>query len=313
MKLITKISVILAVLLSPLCVNADNCNLHLMVAPMTQGEDVPDDVNEMLMSRLEVAITALGDIVASPDIDRFFVSGKISHLYKDVVPGPPMQHAMHSTLTLYIGDVINQKVYATTTLELRGVGTSETRAFVNAFRQLNAQNEKLTKFIKQGSQKVIDYYNKEYPNLIKQASQASSLHNYEQALSLLVLVPECCEGYDKTSKLTLSIYDKYINYVGRKLLAEAKGAWATSPDAYGAEKAYVLLNQIDPDAACYKDAEALHNEMKKVVKENWDFENKTKYNNEIDMERRKIEAARAVGVAYGNGQKEQTTNLMWLK
>ena len=31
------------------------------------------------------------------------------------------------------------------------------------------------------------------------------------------------------------------------------------------------------------------------------------------FEKSKIEAARAVGVAYGNGQKEKTTNLMWLK
>ena len=31
------------------------------------------------------------------------------------------------------------------------------------------------------------------------------------------------------------------------------------------------------------------------------------------MRNRMIEAARAVGVAYGNGQQPTTTNLMWLR
>ncbi len=288
------------------------CDIHLMVAPVTQGEEIPDEVNDMLMSRLSTAITATG-VTANPDLDRFFVTGKISHLYKDVVAGPPMNHVIHSTLTLYIGDNISQKIYATTNYELRGAGTSETRAFVNAFRQLNGKNNQLQKFVEQGSKKIIDYYNKEYPNLIKKAQQASALRNYDEALSIVATIPECCTGYNEANELILSIYSKYINYEGQMLLSQAKAAWATSPDEYGAKKAFAFLVQIDPDASCYGEATSLHNEIKKIVKENWDFEMKEKYNNEVDIEKRKIEAARAVGVAFGNGQKETTTNLMWLE
>ena len=57
----------------------------------------------------------------------------------------------------------------------------------------------------------------------------------------------------------------------------------------------------------------LMNEIKSVVKENWDFEHKQKYKDEIELRRALIEAARAVGVAYGNGQQPTTTNLMWLR
>ena len=49
------------------------------------------------------------------------------------------------------------------------------------------------------------------------------------------------------------------------------------------------------------------------MKDDWEFEIRQKYNDAVDIEKSKIEAARAVGVAYGNGQKEKTTNLMWLK
>ena len=43
------------------------------------------------------------------------------------------------------------------------------------------------------------------------------------------------------------------------------------------------------------------------------IEMKEKYNNEIALEKERISTARAIGVAFGNNQKETTTNLMWLK
>ena len=53
--------------------------------------------------------------------------------------------------------------------------------------------------------------------------------------------------------------------------------------------------------------------MKKQVKSDRDFEYRQKYNDQIDLERRRIEAARAVGVAWGNGQKPTTTNIAWIR
>ncbi len=312
MKRINNLLIVLLIIFLNGNIVVAQCDVHLMVSPVAQGEDVPADVNDMLMSRLTTAITATG-VTASPDLDRFFVTGKISHLYKDVVAGPPMSNVMHSILTLYIGDNITRKIYATTTYELRGAGASESRAFINAMRSLNGKNEQLQRFVEQGSKKIVDYYNNEYPILIKQAQQASALRKYDEALSYIVVIPECCVGYEEANSHILSIYSKYINYEGQMLLAAAKAEWVASPDEYGAKKALAYLIQIDPDAECYVEASSLHNEIKKIVKENWDFEMKEKYNNEIDIERRKIEAARAVGVAYGNGQKETTTNLMWLK
>lgn len=312
MNILHKLCAITAAISIALGIHAEDCNIHFMVLPVEQGNDIPDDVNDLLMTRLATAVTATG-VMANPDADRFFITGKVSHLNKDVVAGPPINHTIHSILTLYVGDIITQKVYATTTFELRGVGTSESRAFINAMSQLNGKSNKLQQFVEKGRQKVLDYYNKEYPTLLKQAQQAASLKNYEEALNIVTAIPECCVGYDKASKLTLSIYDKYINNQCHWLVSEARSAWAASPDEYGAEKAYSYLTQIDPDAACYSEATALHNEIKKVVKENWDFENKEKYKDGVETERRKIEAARAVGVAFGNGQQPTTTNLMWLK
>ncbi len=278
------------------------CGVHLMVAPVHQGEEIPDDVNNMLMTRLETAVCATG-VIASPNYDRFFITGKFTHFYKDVVPGPPMSNALRTSLTLYIGDAISQKVYASSTYELYGVGTSETRAFVNAMRQLNGENDQLKKFIDAGIDKIVEYYDQNYLLLIKQAEKAVAMRNYEEALGILAPIPECCKGYNQVSGVFISAYDKYIDYEGQMLLTQAQAAWVAQPDSEGAARAYDLLSRIDPNANCYNQVVTLGDEIKSVVKANWDFENRQKYQDTVDTERNKIEAARAVGVAWGNSQK----------
>ncbi len=55
------------------------------------------------------------------------------------------------------------------------------------------------------------------------------------------------------------------------------------------------------------------NDIKKQVRSDIDFEMREKYHDAVDMEKQRIAAAKAVGVAYGNGQQPTTTNLMWLR
>ena len=74
-----------------------------------------------------------------------------------------------------------------------------------------------------------------------------------------------------------------------------------------------LLAQIDPDAACYADAAKLMTEVKRQVRSDIDFEMRQKYNDQVKIERERIAAIRAIGVAYGKGQQPTTTNLMFLR
>ena len=74
-----------------------------------------------------------------------------------------------------------------------------------------------------------------------------------------------------------------------------------------------MLAHIDPDASRYDDATKFMKEVKGQVRSDIDFEMRDKYNDQIELEKNRIAAARAVGVAFGNGQQPSTTNLMWLK
>lgn len=312
MKILNIIVGALALSLTSLTTTAHDCDIHLMVTPIQQGEDVPEATNNALLSRLQNAVTATG-VSADSNYGQFFVTGRFDHIYQDVLPGPPMQHALHTELTLYIGDMSGQKVFASTTFDLRGVGSSQQRAFINALSYISKNNNKFADFVEEAKTKIIAYYDNHYQQLLMEAAAAASTHEYEKALYFTTQIPSCCIGYSKAVEATKKYFKEYVDEEGRALLMAAKGEWAKRPDASSVDAAWGYLMQIDPDSSAYPEAEKLINEILATSKDDKRFETREKYHDSVETERRIIDAARQVGVAYGNGQQPVTTNVTWLR
>lgn len=289
-----------------------DCQLNLSVMTVPGPENVPAGADNYLDARLQNLVSTDG-IVADPGLSNFFIAGKFSHIYAQELAGPPRQTALHTSLTLYIGDVTSETVYSSTTVELRGVGDSEQRAFINALKQVNANNSAIKSFIRSGKTKVVDYFNKNYRQIIAKADKAASQNKYDEAVWLLNMVPECCVGYNEVSSDLNRYYTLYLNREGNILLDKAKAAWATSPDVDGAQEAFSYLSQIDPESSAYSGAQKLLAEIKASVKSDRDFELREKYHDQIDLEKARVQAIREIGVAYGKGQQPTTTNVMWLR
>ena len=292
--------------------SAQNCKVNLAVAPITQGEDVPEGVSEFLESRLAQLVTTDG-VSLDPAIGQFFIAGKFNHISENVVPGPPIQTALHTNLTLYIGDMQSKTIYASTTVELRGVGTSGQRAFINAMRMVNERNAKIESILNSGRNKVIDYFNKNINTIIAKAKRAASQKRYDEALWILSSVPECCNGYGQVSKLEQTYFSMYIGNEGEKILQQARAAWAASQDKEGARTALALLSLIDADSSAYPAANKLIEEIRQSIRDDKFFEEREKYNDSVDTEQLRIDAIRQIGVAYGRGQQPITTNVNWIR
>ena len=143
-----------------------NHSVELMVADMEQGDKVPQSVVNQLQVKLIHALTANG-VVSTNDENQFFMAGRFSHAYIETVPGPPVQVAVHTVLTLYIGDVKNKKIFASQNFDLRGVGENEERAFLHALSEFNAKDAVFVDFVNEGKNKIVDYCQK---HNIKKAS-----------------------------------------------------------------------------------------------------------------------------------------------
>jgi hypothetical protein len=101
------------------------------------------------------------------------------------------------------------------------------------------------------------------------------------------------------------IYQKQIARACKQRLMEATTAWNAAQDLSSAENAGGILSQIEPGASCYKEAQALSSKIAQRVKEldqrEWKFQMKQQQD-DVDIQKATIKAARDIGVAYGNNQ-----------
>lgn len=288
------------------------CEIGIGLAPfITEGDDVPAGVEKKLQAKLKMVLSHAG--VAAGDYDcQFFITGRFDEEFSNEAGGVGGRVLVKSNLQLAICDGDNKKVYATATFPLKGVGATNEQALTRALTSLNAKNPEFINFVENAKNKIIDYFNKNYPTYISKSRAALSHRKYEEALYWASSVPECCNGYDEANALVESIYIDHINYEGEQLLAKAEGEWAANPTASGASAAYRYLSRIDPSSSAYPGAKALGSKMAAAVKADYDFETKEKYRNEVALEKQRIKAARDVAVAWASNQPKTIVHHNWI-
>lgn len=301
----------------------DRCDLDISIANITKGDIVPEAVNSRLEAKLTQAMSKAG-LIAAPYDSRFFVAGRFDDALNDITGGPSPKVIIKTTLTIYIGDAEDQKVFASESFELKGVGGNDQQAYTNALNKISGSNRQLIDFLAKGKDKIIEYFNNNYAKYLNDARQQMSARNYDAALYYATLVPSCCNGYAEASALALQIYNQSMNYNAQQLLAQARAAWAADPTASGAEIAHGYLAQIDPAATCAGEAKAFGEDIAKTVKKQWEFENVTKYKDELalrnkaldnraSIEKARIAAAKAVAVAWAQSRPRTVNRYVFLR
>lgn len=290
---------------------SQNCDMHVcVVAPDVEQCGGSQQVSDMLASRLIRALSSDG-VTGDMDYGQFYVTGRFDDWYKETLPGPPKQTAVRTTLTLMMADFSGNKIYASESFDLRGVGSSEQRAYLSALKGISLSNAKFKDFIKKSQDKAIRYFDNNYEQLLLRAESAAARHDYAQALYYSTLIPECSIGYAKAAAATKQYFQKYADENGANLLLQAKAIFAQNPNADGVAAAMPILSQIPPSSSSYTAAMKFSEEMNKQAKTEYNFEVHDKYKDDIQLQKAQIDAAKQVGVAYGRGQKQETTNILW--
>ena len=296
------------------CANlqAQDCVLPVSVQLDEDFANVPTAAKNVLYQSLNRIATENGLSTDSPTCP-FVLTAHCDVLDKSNLPGPPIQTVYNLGLTFYMADTFTKKKFGTAYVTLDGVGTGEVKSYINAFRRISASNGEIKGLINRGKKSMMNYYDTQYPNIIKEAKRLESLQNYEEALTMVLAIPVCSKGGEEASSYGMQLYTKNLNRMNLFLLNRAKALWAAGQDQQTAYDVCAMLSQIDPDAACYGEASKLMKEVKSQVRSDIDFEMREKYHDQIQLEKNRIAAVRAIGVAFGNGQKPTTTNLMWLR
>ena len=288
----------------------DAARITLAAYVPQQIDKMPDAARSILANKLNQIVTQNG-MGGAANNERFIITANVNVISKDLTATAPPMTALVLEVTLYIGDGFVGTKFSSTSISVKGVGESETKAYISALKGISPTNSNIQSFVGNGKSKIIEYYNSKCDFIIKEAQTLVSQNNFEEAIFKLTSVPEVCKDcYDKCMDAVGPIYQKQIDRECKSKLMEANTAWNATQDSYGADTAGGILAQIDPNASCYKEALALSNKIAQSIKErdqrDWKLQLKEQQDN-VDIQKATIKAIRDIGVAYGNGQPKTVT------
>jgi len=308
----------IATMLSIVCINTNAQNkagkvdylgrivLNSFVSDQIEG--LPSSAKKMLSNKLSQIATKNG-VGGSALNPRFIITPNITVSTKDLTATSPPMTALTLEVTLYIGDGIEGTKFASESIEVKGVGVNETKAYIAAIKQIKSANPIIQDFVITGKTKIVEYYNSRCDFIIKEAQTLVAQNEFEAAILKLTSVPEVCkECFDKCMDAIVPIYKKKIDRDCKMKLQEAQGIWNASQDMEAAERAGAILSTIEPEASCFSEVKTLSNKIAIKVKQidarEWKYILK-----EQAQESERIKAYRDIGVAYGNNQPKTVYNV----
>ena len=285
--------------------------LPISVCATDATESFPKGAKAMIENKLTQMLTKNG-IAGLDYLGQFVLTVTTTPLDKEVISGPPAKISEKMEMNLYIVDAYAKTIFSSTSITVRGLGETENKCYLNAISRMPLQTPQMTKFIEDGKQKIIAYYDHEGEQIIKKAMLLAKQKQYEEAMYYVALIPQQSKHYDAAIAAGMDIYQQFLDHACNVDLAQARAAWAAEQNSEGAHMAGQFLANIYPDAKCYDDAMDLYKEIKGKVLDDWKFEMK-QYQDAIDLESQRINAMREIGVAYGSNQPQNNTSIEFVR
>jgi hypothetical protein len=258
------------------------------------------------LSKIETKISqivTISGLAASGYNNNFIIYPKFAISESNVVEGG-MQNitVVTAELNLFIKQVQNNVLFSSISKPLKGSGSSKQLAITNAISKISTSDPEFKTFIEKGKSKIILYYETKCADIIKQSDTFVKMQQYEQALGLLMSVPEEVSScYNQVQDKAIEAYKAYQTQNCSVLIQKAKTTLASN-DYTGA---LTILAEIDPSAACFSEAQALAKSAETKVdaeeKKQWDFQMK-QYNDAVSLEKQRIEAVKEIAVSYYKSQ-----------
>lgn len=263
---------------------------QIMLSPVFDSAIKGLNENNMTIvdGRLRSVISSLG--MESGYGGRFVLACKVAALETEVTGQKLIQKLQ---VSFAVGDNFSNICFGSTTAEVVGVGASEEQAMTSSLKNIKPTPQ-LKKIIAEAKQRIIDYYEKNGPAIIKKAQGLVTAQQWEEALYELTAIPEECSCYPQALSMMEKVYEANLNHDAAQVLAQAQAMWSADPNPGAtAEEAMRLLGTINTSAACYPQAKALMKKIETRVKTVTDRQ----YNDAVAMQKARLNAATAVAKA----------------
>lgn len=214
---------------------------------------------------------------------------------------------INADLSLFIKQVDNNMIFSSINKPLKGSGSTKELAITNAISKIAINDADFKTFIETGKLKIVSYYETKCVDIIKKSDTYIKMQQYEQALGLLMSVPEEVSScYDKIQSKAIETFKAYQTQRCSELIQKAKTTLASN-DYIGALN---ILSYIDPSATCFNEAQNIAKSAEKKVnaeeKKQWDFQMK-QYNDAVSLDKQRIQAIKEIAISYYKSQPTSVT------
>ncbi len=270
-------------------------------------ENIPEEARQNLETKMQRLISGCG--LASSESDRFIMTSRVDITTREINTAGMVVQRME--ITFMIADVVEEKIYGTSTINAVGIGETDTKCFIKSFQTIRPNNPALLEFVNKAKEDIISYYTNNCQFIIQEADRMIGMQQYGEAIAALVAVPNVCtECYTACQTKAIDIYKIQIEHEGKQLIQEARNAWLVKRDYDCAEKALDILAKVNPDAQCQSEANLLIDEintqLRKIeaaeaaaAKARWEFKVK-QYEDKMALERQKQADKAAVLGTFAN-------------
>jgi len=271
-----------------------------------QIEDLPEIAKNNLRSKMAQILTKQGIAGSAGFSSQFIMVPNISVLSKDVVAGAPPKVALNLEVAFYIGDGINVVKYGSAAVMAKGVGSTETKAYVSALRNISSSNKDLAQLIDTAKERILEYYNDGCDFILKEADNLAAQNKFDEALYALSSVPVVSkECFNKAQDRIGDVYQQMIDRDCDMLLNQATNAWNAGQNYEAAVEATELLNQIEPESACFSKVKTLSKSIRAGIKDTnnkeWAMLNK-QLESITEIEKNRLSTTKEIALAYANNQ-----------
>ena len=231
-------------------------NDRISVKVFVPQEDIPSEAKTQLVSKLTQIATNYG-MVDNGLADRFILSADVLVSTRDIVPSTPPRVSQKLDVILYLGDVVDDKVYASLLLPVMGVGQNDNKAYINAFQRIPTRSNDLKTWVEESKAKILAYYESNGESLLARADFLARSGEFDAAIAGLLSVPEFCSVAATARERALEIRQQKLDKEGRSLYQQARNIWTAGQDEAAAAEALALLSEVDLASASAEETAAL--------------------------------------------------------
>ena len=268
-----------------------------------------ENLDDSQLSKLDTKISQIVTVSGLSDSgynNNFVIYPKFAVNETNVVEGGMQNITIVSVeLSLFVKQVDNNILFSTISKIIKGSGSSKELAITNAITKITTNDADYKSFIDKSKTKIIQYYETKCSDIIKKSDGFVKTQQFEEALGLLMSVPDAVSCYTQVQAKAIEAYKGFQKKNCTKQIQLARNTIATN-DYVGTLN---ILSEIDPASPCFKESQNLAKTVESKVnaeeKKQYDFQMK-QYNDAVSLEKQRINAIKDIAVSY---YKSQTTDI----